>query len=165
MCIRDRARIATVPTRETELVELTRDYETLRQVYTNLLAKSENARVAANLERRQIGEQFKLLDPARLPERPISPNRNQIDLLGALGGLVVGLGLVMLFEYRDSSFRTEADVLGAFRLPVLAMVPKMVGAVDRKRQWRRRGLLGLAATGTAVAVVVAWRLGLIGRWL
>jgi polysaccharide chain length determinant protein (PEP-CTERM system associated) len=159
------ARIATVPTRETELVELTRDYETLRQVYTNLLAKSENARVAANLERRQIGEQFKLLDPARLPERPISPNRNQIDLLGALGGLVVGLGLVMLFEYRDSSFRTEADVLGAFRLPVLAMVPKMVGAVDRKRQWRRRGLLGLAATGTAVAVVVAWRLGLIGRWL
>ena len=159
------ARIATVPTRETELVELTRDYETLRQVYTNLLAKSENARVAANLERRQIGEQFKLLDPARLPERPISPNRVQIDLLGALGGLTFGLGLVLLLEYRDRSFRTEADVLGAFRLPVLAMVPRMVGVVDRKRQWRRRGLLGLAAMGTAVAIVVAWRLWLIGRWL
>jgi polysaccharide chain length determinant protein (PEP-CTERM system associated) len=159
------ARIATVPTRETELVELTRDYETLRQVYTNLLAKSENARVAANLERRQIGEQFKLIDPARLPERPISPNRAQIDLLGALGGLTIGLGLVVLVEYRDRSLRSEADVIGAFRLPVLALVPKMVGVIDRKRQWRRRGLLGLAAMGTAaVAVVVAWRLGLIGRW-
>ena len=94
------ARIAAVPSRETELVELTRDYETLRQGYTNLLAKSENARMSTNLERRQIGEQFRVLEPARLPERPISPNRLQINTMGALGGLAVGMGLVLLLEYR-----------------------------------------------------------------
>ena len=132
-----------MPSRETELVELTRDYETLRLGYTTLLAKSENARMSANLERRQIGEQFRVLEPARPPERPISPNRvaNRHD--GAAGGLALGLGLVFLLEYRDRSLRTEADVLGAFRVPVLALIPRIVGAVERRRRWRRRGLLDL----------------------
>ena len=71
-----------VPARETELAELTRDYTTLQQIYSDLLAKNEESKVAANLERRQIGEQFKLLDPARLPEKPISPNRLMINLIG-----------------------------------------------------------------------------------
>jgi polysaccharide chain length determinant protein (PEP-CTERM system associated) len=159
------ARIAIVPTRETELVELTRDYETLRQVYTNLLAKNENARAAANLERRQIGEQFKMLDPARMPERPVSPNRLQINLGGAFGGLAFGLALVLLLEYRNRSLRSEADVLGAFQVPVLAVVPKMFGVAERRRRWRRRGIAGLAAAVVAMAAGAAWKLGFIDRWL
>jgi capsular polysaccharide biosynthesis protein len=159
------ARIATVPTRETELVELTRDYETLRQVYTNLLAKSENARVAANLERRQIGEQFKLLDPPRQPERPISPNRAQIDTVGALAGLGFGLGLVVLLEYRDRTLRTESDVLAALHLPVLALVPRMNGVVERRRLRWRRGVVGIALVGMVLAAGVGWKFGFIQRWL
>ena len=118
-------RIAAIPARETELVELTRDYETLRQIYTSLLTKNEQARASASVERQQIGEQFRLLEPARLPERPISPNRPQIYTMGALGGLALGLGLVLLLEYRDRTLRTEADLVGAFALPVLALVPTM----------------------------------------
>ena len=139
------ARIAAVPARETELVELTRDYETLRQVYTNLLSKSENARAASNLERRQIGERFQVLDPARMPEQPISPNRLQINMMGAFGGLAVGLAIVLLLEYRDRSLRTEADVRGALGLPVLAVVRRMVSGAERRRRrwgirlpWRQR---------------------------
>jgi hypothetical protein len=105
-----------------------------------------------------------MLDPARLPERPISPNRAQIDAFGAVGGLVVGLGLIALLEYRDRSLRTEEDVLGAFRLPVLALVPKMVGQSERRRRWRRRSYVGIGLMGLAVFVVVAWRLELIARW-
>src|SRR5207244_11436075 len=67
-------RIGAVPTHESELTELMRDYDTLRDSYKSLLTRKEESRTAADLERRQIGEQFKILDPAREPETPVSPN-------------------------------------------------------------------------------------------
>ena len=64
------ARIEAAPIREAELAALARDYETMQQTYRSLLQKKEESQIAANLEKRQIGEQFKILDPARMPERP-----------------------------------------------------------------------------------------------
>ena len=82
--------------------------------------------------------------------------------MGALGGLALGLGLALLLEYRDRTLRTEADLLGAFSLPVLALVPTM-GVQPRKK--RRRFLRAAAAAGlvgVCLSLVFAWRLGLTG---
>ena len=80
-----------MPERESELVELTRDYETLQETYTSLLTKKEDSKLAANLERGQIGEQFRILDPASLPERPSNQEQRLTMGIGAsLGGLVSG---------------------------------------------------------------------------
>ena len=68
-------RVASAPSTESQLTELMRDYNTLQGTYQNLLSKSQEAKVAANLERQQIGEQFKVLDPARMPQRAATPNR------------------------------------------------------------------------------------------
>src|SRR5579862_8232168 len=68
------SKVDAVPTREAEMIALTRDYSTLQSMYTGLLAKRQDSKVAANLERNQIGEQFRVLDPARVPQRPYSPN-------------------------------------------------------------------------------------------
>ncbi len=95
-------RVDAAPTRESEMTELTRDYATLQTMYTTLLTKKEDSKIAANLERRQIGEQFKLLDPARLPERPFSPDRQLLNMMGIAAGLGVGLVLVAFLEYRDT---------------------------------------------------------------
>jgi len=75
-------------------------YEILKENYKGLLLKRADARIAANLERRQIGEQFQIIDPARLPEHPVAPNRVRLIVLGALAGLAVGLVLV---AFRRSS--------------------------------------------------------------
>lgn len=155
-------RLEMVPARETELAELTRDYTTLQEIYSDLLQKNEESKVAANLERRQIGEQFKLLDPASMPERPFSPDRPLINLIGAACGLIVGLGLVALQEYRDTSFRTEEDVVRLLSLPVLAHIPLMITAVDQKRMQRRRVAMSAVGIGViAGAGTLVWHLGIL----
>jgi polysaccharide chain length determinant protein (PEP-CTERM system associated) len=143
-------RIERVPARESELAELTRDYATLQTLYQTLLAKQEESKIAANLERRQIGAQFKLLDPARVAQTPFSPRRWLIDLLGMAAGLACGLALVGLLEYRDRTFNTEADVRSELTLPVLAVVPLMESDEEQRRAAKRR-FLCMSATGAIVA--------------
>ena len=150
-------RMEMAPTRESELVELTRDYGTLQTIYQNLLTKNEEAKIAASLERRQSGEQFKVLDPARMPERPYSPNRMLIALAGIVLGLGLGVGLIAIAEYRDGSFRTDDEVASVLSLPVLAVIPVMLSNAERRRLLRRRVAVGVGLGATimgAFAVVV-----------
>lgn len=147
-------RIEMAPTRESELIELNRDYGVLQKSYSDLLAKKQEAKIAANLESRQIGEQFKLLDAARLPERPVSPNRPLISVIGMVAGLGIGLGLIGLLEYRDSTFKTDDEVTSLLNLPVLATVPSMTSVRERQRE-RKRSMVIALALGSTVTVCLA----------
>src|SRR5262249_24436593 len=100
------ARLDTLPKGESELVELSRDCSTLQSSYASLLERRQESMLALNLERRNIAEQFKVLDPPREAERPFSPNRPLLDLGGAVAGLSIGVLLIGFLEYRDASFRT-----------------------------------------------------------
>ena len=160
------ARIEAVPARETELTELMRDHETVQKMYTDLLAKNEESKIAANLERRQIGEQFKILDSARPAEKPFSPNRVQINLLGVVGGLMFGLALAGFLEYRDASFRSQDDVTIVLSLPVLAQIPLIATPLELLRVRRRRLIIAGAAVFAALAVTAAlWRIGVFNELL
>jgi len=161
------ARVEASPKLEAEHTALTRDYNTLQDQYTSFLKRYEASKVAVNLERRQIGEQFKIIDGARLPERPVSPNRVRYNLMGLLAGLVLGLGLVALLEYRDTTLKTDNDIVISLALPVLAVIPAMFSTADRRRRRRKRLVLALSASAATVAaaVVVAWRLQLLQAWV
>ena len=82
--------------RNPEAEPLAIEYEVLQTTFKDLLAKIEEARIAQNLERRQIGEQFKLLDPARLPEYPIAPDWRHYVGIGAGAGAATGLLVLLL---------------------------------------------------------------------
>ena len=145
-------RIESTPARETELTALTRDYDTLKEVYTKLLARKEEAKISASLQEDEIGEQFVIVEPAKLPTQASSPNRFQLNLIGGVLGLLLGIGLAALVEYRDTSARTERDILSGFGLPVLAAIPVMTSRAERRwikvRQvaWCVAGLFGAGAT-------------------
>ncbi|MBI5855467.1 MAG: hypothetical protein HZB35_09625 [Nitrospirae bacterium] len=79
-------RVERAPSREQEMTILVRDYENTKRNYESLLDKQLNARVSENLEKRQKGETFRILDPANLPEKPEKPD----VLMIMLAGLAVG---------------------------------------------------------------------------
>jgi len=156
------SKVDAVPTRQAELMELTRDYATVQTAYNTLLLKQQDSKLAANLERRQGGETFKILDPASFPEKPYNHLlKLEVAVGGSIGGLLLGLALVGFLEYRDSTFKTEEDVLRVLSLPVLAMVPMLIPERERQAAVRRKKLVG-AATAALVLVSVAalaiWRL-------
>jgi polysaccharide chain length determinant protein (PEP-CTERM system associated) len=161
-------RVEAAPKLESEHTELMRDYDTLKGQYESLLKKSEESKLAVNLERRQIGEQFKIIEGARLPQRPISPNRPRMNLMGLLAGLGFGLVVVAFLEYRDTTLKTDDDVIVSLALPVLAVIPAMLTQADRRRAKRRRLILSASATCVvliAAAAVVAWRMDLLTDWI
>jgi polysaccharide chain length determinant protein (PEP-CTERM system associated) len=148
-------RIDAMPTRESEMTELLRDYGALQGQYEDLLMKREQAKIAANLERRQIGQQFRLLDPAQAAERPFSPNRPRMNFIGMIVGLALGAGLLVLAEYRDRTFKRDDDITAIVGLPVLAVIPLMQSEEDRRSAlWR--GLVTNAGLGVFVAACLAF---------
>ncbi len=84
-----------------------------------------------------------------------------MNLLGALGGLAFGLLVAGILEYRDTSLRTDDDVLVALSLPVLALVPTM--QTPKRGRWR--GLIAGSSGGVFLCIVAAaWMLGLFPMW-
>jgi len=118
-------RIEETPRREQELALLTRDYDLMKSNYQSLLDKKVQAQMAENLERKQQGEQFKVLDPARIPEKPVRPDRNRILMMGLVIGLALGSGLAWFRETMDQSFHTVADVEGYLGVPVVVAIPNL----------------------------------------
>jgi polysaccharide chain length determinant protein (PEP-CTERM system associated) len=152
------ARVEAAPRREAELTELMREYPVLQASYAALRQKSEQAQLSASLESRQIGEQFRLLEPATVPVRPASPDRMRISLFGMAGGLALGVALVGLLEFRDSGFTTDGQVTELLGLPVLAVVPVMKSDPERRREraWTLLVRLGLGGTVAACLAVLAY---------
>jgi polysaccharide chain length determinant protein (PEP-CTERM system associated) len=119
------ARIENTPLRELAMANLTRDYQNTNEAYQTLLKKSQEAQQAENLERRQKGEQFKVIDPARIPEKPMQEQILKILLFGFLAAMGSGLGLAFVREQMDRSFRDAEDLEATMEFRVLANIPKI----------------------------------------
>jgi polysaccharide chain length determinant protein (PEP-CTERM system associated) len=109
---------------EMELFSLTRDYDISKQNYETLLTKKMNAKMSENLEKRQQGEQFRIIDPANMPTKPYMPNRMKITLIGSLCSGAISAGLIFLLEYLYPYFRRPEDFQNIFNLPLLSTIQR-----------------------------------------
>jgi hypothetical protein len=145
-------RLEMTPKREQELALITRDYETTRDMFRSLLAKRGEADVAADLEQRQKGDTFRVIEPATLPDRPAGPNRIRLLLVGLALALGAAGVAVILAEQVDTSYR-RADEVRAAGVPVLSTIPRIVTEADRLGALRQRRLAVVAVTAGLMLVV------------
>lgn len=151
-------RVEKSPRREQEMVSLTRDYENLKASYDDLLKKKLDAEVSQNLEKRQKGEQFQIVDPAVLPQEPFTPNRPMVFGIAFAAALLVGFGGAFGFELLNPTLRGRRDFQHFFQVPVLASIPIIRDTEYEARKNRQKtviysGLISFGALATAFLIV------------
>lgn len=98
---------------------LKRDADSNRQLYDNLLQKLKEAGVSAGLRSSEI----RVVDVARTPTSPITPDIPRNLTLGFLVGLAGGIGLAFLVDALDRTIRTVDEVTAISMLPALGTIP------------------------------------------
>ncbi len=155
------ARLAATATVAEQLDGLGRQYDHLYRSYQDFSNRLQQASVQADMERRQLGERFRILEPAEPAPEPSSPNRILLLTLGAILGLAIGAGVGLAAEVSDSSVHTSSELQAALGIPVLVSVPRIMLESDRVARSRRI----LRETLAAVAVVLFVLFGGIATYL
>lgn len=123
-------RISSSPMVLEEYKNITRDYQTAQAFYDDLLKKMNQSKMATDLERRQQGEQFSVMDQPNLPDSPMFPRRGVFVGAGFMAGLFLGTMLVAWREYRDTVMRSERDVWAFTKLPTLGVISFSINDPD-----------------------------------
>jgi len=157
--------IEAAPVREAEWKGLTRDYEELRRNYDQLVAQNLQAQSAQNLEHNQKGSKFKVVDSARLPEKPSKP-KFLIVLLVAIGvGLALSFGTILGLDLVDTSFKDVGEIEEYIGVPVVCAISYIEkdGETSRARFLFRLSvtLVSIYGAGLLAAIAYLWFKGMI----
>jgi len=150
------SRLNMTPVREQQLAGLTRNYEQSRKNYEQLLAKRDQSEMATDLEKRQEGQQFRVLDPPNLPQKPYSPNRLRFDLIGLIVGLFAGGLVVAGAEVIDDRIYTKEEVAQIVSAPVLTEIPPLSTLAEQAKQIRKTWLQRLALSVMVLFLAVGF---------
>jgi polysaccharide chain length determinant protein (PEP-CTERM system associated) len=157
--------IEAAPVREAEWNILTRDYNELRRHYDQLVANNLQAQSAENLEKNQKGSKFKVVDSARVSEKPFKPNFLKILLVAVAGSLGISVGSVLLLDFIDTSFKDVGELEEFIGVPVVCAIPFIEKDSETRRDNRIFYLsvvaIGSYAVALATVLAVLWKKGLI----
>ena len=158
---RYQARADNTPLREQEFQELSRNYQTTKDHYQSLLKRYQEAQLAEDMEQRQKGEQFKIVDPAVVSDRPAAPNRSRFLLTGLILSLGLAAAAVVLAEQLDTSFHAIEELRAFTKIPVLVGIAGI--ATRRDTVFRRRRFRLATALAILVVLLLAGGSHLAGR--
>jgi uncharacterized protein involved in exopolysaccharide biosynthesis len=137
-------RIERTPKREEELIALNRDYNNIQASYSSLLNRKLEAEIAVNMERKQKGEQFRILDRAYMPVEPVKPNMKRLFMLAVIVGLGFGACLIFMRDYFDTSLKNPEEFESNLGVNVLATIPKVYQKKDIRLKRLNSVLTGIS---------------------
>jgi capsular polysaccharide biosynthesis protein len=145
------------PETEQELADISRGYDESMSNYNSLLQKQMQSQLATNLEQRQQGEQFSILDPPSLPNKPSSPNHVKLSVAGLFLGLVLGIAFTVLLEKTRVRVWRADTLQGIVPARILVALPHLSTPREDQRGAVVR-LLKIAVTVAMVLLIVAGHL-------
>ncbi|MGH9570695.1 MAG: hypothetical protein ACRD4F_13700, partial [Candidatus Angelobacter sp.] len=154
------SKVDAVPLREQQLSDLTRDYEISKEHYQSLLEKTLSAEMATELEHKQEGERFTIMDPARPPDRPYRPNRPLLMAGSFAGSLFMVLALLVFKESLSGAVRSEHELQEILSPSVLILgsIPLIDTKSDRRQRLRLHlGAIAISMAACLAVVVILWK--------
>jgi len=128
-------RVEDTPKRELELQSLKRDYSNIQDIFNSLLDRKLEAELSVNMEKKQKGEQFRILDHARVPEKPTSPNVKLLFLFSIILGLGTGCGILFVKEVINFSvIRRNHQIEEILGLNILSSIPPLENKSEKMKK-------------------------------
>ncbi len=128
LIIKEQKKIKSLPEKQSMYADVLREKMVNEEYYTILLKRLSEARIEENVNTNDV----RVFDRAYKPYQPLKPRPLMNTIMGAIIGLVLGIGVSMTIEYFDDSFHSVAEVEQFLKLPVLAAIPKLEGIKGKK---------------------------------
>lgn len=144
--------LRNIPAEKTKLSEIEMERNTYRSIYEDLVAKLGQSEVSKQMEVQDKTATFRIVDPAMVSAKPVSPNRVQIILIGLVLGIAGGIGVVIALDYLSASAKRPDD-LGQFDIPVLAVIPVIKNPEDAVIR-RKRDMVAYSIAGAYVVILI-----------
>jgi succinoglycan biosynthesis transport protein ExoP len=111
-----------------DYVDAKRDFETDQQ----LLQAMKLKQIGKNITDKMTDESIVVHEEPQISQSPVSPNVTLNLVLGAVVGMIFGIGIAFFLEYLDTSVKSLEDVERYLQVPVLAVIPKDVGILHKQ---------------------------------
>jgi succinoglycan biosynthesis transport protein ExoP len=134
-------RLLLTPKIEQEYRIIARDLEQTSARYQATKAKQMTAEIGQEMEKERKGEKFTLIDPAALPEEPISPNRPAIIFLSLVLALGAGVGSAAVAESMNAAIRGSKGVVALLHTAPLAVIPYLPNTADTRARRKKKRIM------------------------
>jgi capsular polysaccharide biosynthesis protein len=143
---------------------LARDMRVNENIYNMLLQKLETAKITQRLESSKEGTRYTVIDPARLPLKPVKPNKLKVIFLGLFLGTCSGAGFVFGREFLDQSFLDIQDAKQTLDLPILGGISRLTTQeeIDREK-YKKRKIITIAVSSSVALIIIVMLVALLKR--
>jgi uncharacterized protein involved in exopolysaccharide biosynthesis len=148
------ARLHSMPQVAKQFTEMDTDYQTAKYNYNTIEQKLLAAKVSQGMEEEKKGESFQVVEPAYLPEKPASPNRIAIMLVGALLALGLSVGAAAGREFSDKRIHDLEALQRISGLSVISIIPEIITQADAANIRKRKMILGAAGIGGVIGIIL-----------
>ena len=147
-------RLLLTPQVESEYRALVREYDNAVMRYQTIKSKQMTAEVGKQLEKERKGEKFTLIDPAALPEEPISPNRPAIIFLSLVLALGAGIGSAAVAEGMTNAVRGTKSLAAILNTAPLAVIPYLPNIADTRAQQKKKRIVIISLVAGIIIIIL-----------